>query len=79
MPCGFSLQRTVEEYRRVDFFPGWSNLPAIHNGELYAVDGSAYFNRSGPRLIDGVEILAEILHPDRARGLAPANSFRKVS
>ena len=56
MPCGFSLERTVEEYRRTRFLPGWS-------GQLYAVDGSSYFNRSGPRLIDGVEILSEIFHP----------------
>ena len=67
MPCGFSLQRTIEEYRRTPMFDGWLELPAIRNGELYAVDGSAYFNRSGPRLVDGVEILAAILHPDRCR------------
>src|SRR6266568_6987654 len=61
MPCGFSLERTVEEYRRTRFLPGWS-------GPLYAVDGSSYFNRSGPRLIDGVEILAEIFHPSLLEG-----------
>jgi len=65
MPCGFSLERTIEEYRRTPLFSGWYDLPAIRNGELYAVNGSAYFNRSGPRLIDGVEMLASILHPDR--------------
>jgi iron complex transport system substrate-binding protein len=78
MPCGFSLQRTVEEYGRVVSLPGWQDLPAIRNGELYAVDGSAYFNRPGPRLVDGVEILARILHPDRASSAVPPNSFRKV-
>jgi iron complex transport system substrate-binding protein len=78
MPCGFSLARTIEEYHRVNFFHGWSELPAIRSAELYAVDGSAYFNRSGPRLIGGVEILAELLHPERTRGLAPPDSFRKV-
>jgi iron complex transport system substrate-binding protein len=67
MPCGFSLERTIEEYRRTPMFEGWFELPAIRNGELYAVNGSAYFNRSGPRLVDGVEILASILHPDRCR------------
>jgi len=61
MPCGFSLERTVEEYRRTRFLPGWS-------GQLYAVDGSSYFNRSGPRLIDGVEILSEIFHPSLLDG-----------
>jgi iron complex transport system substrate-binding protein len=69
MPCGFSLQRTVEEYRREKLFEEWEELPAVRSGEVYAVDGSSYFNRSGPRLIDGVEILAAIFHPDRCRNL----------
>ena len=58
MPCGFSLERTIEEYRRIQFLPGLT-------GQVYAVDGSSYFNRSGPRLIDGVEILSAIFHPDQ--------------
>ena len=67
MPCGFSLERTIEEYRRTPMFDGWQDLPAIRTGEVYAVNGSAYFNRSGPRLVDGVEILGAILHPDCVR------------
>jgi iron complex transport system substrate-binding protein len=62
MPCGFSLERTIEEYQRNPFFEGWDELPAVVNGRVYAVDGSSYFNRSGPRLIDGVEILTAIFH-----------------
>ena len=56
MPCGFSLDRTIEEYHRTEVLKGFS-------GQVYAVDGSSYFNRSGPRLIDGIEILEEIFHP----------------
>lgn len=67
MPCGFSLERTIQEYRRTAMFKGWHEIPAIRNEQLFAVNGSAYFNRSGPRLIDGVEILAAILHPDRVQ------------
>jgi iron complex transport system substrate-binding protein len=78
MPCGFSLERTVEEYQRTTFFEGWSDLPAIRNGQVYAVDGSSYFNRPGPRLVDGVEILAEILHPRQFQGLTPQRSFTRV-
>jgi len=63
MPCGFSLERTIEEYDRTKFFDGWEDLPAVRNNRVFAVDGSSYFNRPGPRLIDGVEILAEIIHP----------------
>ena len=74
MPCGFSLERTVEEYRRTRFLPGWS-------GQLYAVDGSSYFNRSGPRLIDGVEILSEIFHPERRENRLnePNRNFERLS
>jgi iron complex transport system substrate-binding protein len=72
MPCGFSLERTVEEYKRTTFLPGWT-------GKVYAVDGSSYFNRPGPRLVDGVEILAEIFHP-RYRGRDEQNrNFKRLS
>ena len=69
MPCGFSLKRAIEEYRRTKFFEGWNDLPAIRDRMVYAVDGSSYFNRPGPRLVDGVEILAAIFHPETCHGL----------
>ena len=73
MPCGFSLDRTVEEYRRTNVLAGWK-------GQVYAVDGSSYFNRSGPRLIDGVEILAQIFHPEVTRGGdEPNRNFKRLS
>jgi hypothetical protein len=43
--------------------PGWNTLPAVKTGQVFLVDGPAYFNRPGPRLVDGVEILAACLHP----------------
>ncbi|HKS15835.1 MAG TPA: hypothetical protein VJU16_00830, partial [Planctomycetota bacterium] len=43
--------------------PEWKSLPAARNGDVYVADGHSYFNGSGPRLVDGLEILAEILHP----------------
>jgi iron complex transport system substrate-binding protein len=64
MPCGFDVERGARDAGRLAVLPGWESLPAVASGEVYAVDGSAYFNRSGPRLVDGVEILAEILHPE---------------
>jgi len=63
MPCGFDLNRTVEEGRRVTTYPQWDSLPAVRNGRVFAVDGSSYFNRPGPRIIDGLEVLAQIIHP----------------
>ena len=64
-PCGFGLTRAVHESRVLCELPGWNELTAVKTGRVYALDGNAYFNRSGPRLVDSVEILASVLHPDR--------------
>jgi iron complex transport system substrate-binding protein len=58
--CGFDLDRTLREILRVNWPSEWFELPAVRAGRVYAVDGSAYFTRPGPRLVDGIEILAEI-------------------
>lgn len=64
MPCGFGVERSVQEAQRVRNREGWNELPAVKNGRVFAVDGSSYFNRPGPRLVDGLEILAQIIHPE---------------
>jgi len=64
-PCGFRLARTLDEARLLSDLPEWSELTAVRTGRVYAVDGNAYFNRSGPRLVDSLEILAGLIHPDR--------------
>jgi iron complex transport system substrate-binding protein len=63
MPCGFDLQRTLVEARELERRPEWARLKAVRAGRVFAVDGNAYFNRSGPRLVDSLEILARLLHP----------------
>lgn len=63
MPCGFNLEQTLKEAKAVTAYAGWHSLPAVRNRRVVAVDGSAYFNRPGPRVIDGLEILAQIIHP----------------
>ncbi|MBI3854313.1 MAG: cobalamin-binding protein [Planctomycetes bacterium] len=63
MPCGLSRERTLRELPRVTERPGWESIPAVRNGEVWHADGPSYFNGAGPRLVDGLEILAEILHP----------------
>jgi iron complex transport system substrate-binding protein len=65
MPCGFDLERTRQESQALTQRPGWSELQAVGNNRVFITDGNAYFNRPGPRLVDSIEILAEILHPDR--------------
>ena len=61
MPCGFHLEETVRQFRTMALPEEWKQLAAVRRGEIYAVDGTAYFSRPGPRLIDGLEILAAIL------------------
>ena len=65
VPCGFDLPRTLSCWQVLTALPGWQELSAVRAGRVHAVDGNAYFNRSGPRLIDSLEILAHLLHPDR--------------
>lgn len=64
-PCGFDLPRTLEEFQRLPALAGWDGLAAVRTGRVFAVDGNAYLNRSGPRLVDTVEILAHLLQPKR--------------
>jgi iron complex transport system substrate-binding protein len=64
MPCGADVPKTLSELRDVQALPGWDDLPAVRNGRLYAVDAGAYFSRSGPRLVDGLELLAQIIQPE---------------
>jgi iron complex transport system substrate-binding protein len=77
MPCGFGLERTRDEIARVPLPDAWHQLPGVRNDRVFAVDGSAYFNRPGPRLVDGVEILAALLHPDLGIE-TPAQSWSHV-
>ena len=65
MPCGFGLERTVADAERLLASPGWNETKAVRTGALYATDGDHFFNRPGPRLVESVEILAELLQPDR--------------
>lgn len=65
MPCGVSPERAQREIASWSAQSWWTELPAVQAGRVHIVDGSAYFNRPGPRLIDGVEQIAALLHPMR--------------
>lgn len=75
MPCGFDAERTIKEALVLPGLPGWVDLPAVNSGRVWAVDANSYFSRPAPRLVDGVEILARILHPE-AFPDAPENALR---
>ena len=78
MPCGFEIRRTLRELHLLERLPGWSGLPAVEDGRLFAVNGPAYFNRSGPRLVDGLEILAQMIHPEIFPWRAPSDSAQRL-
>jgi iron complex transport system substrate-binding protein len=63
LPCGFDIQRTRRDMPALTVHAGWSKLNAVRNRRVYVADGNQYFNRPGPRLVESLEILAEILHP----------------
>lgn len=63
MPCGFNLSRSKAEMSSLSKKPEWSQLNSVQNQQVYLTDGNQYFNRPGPRLVESLEIIAEILHP----------------
>jgi len=67
LPCGFDIACTRKEMSPLTDRGGWTSLRAVQNKRVYLLDGHQYFNRPGPRLAESLEILAEILHPDRFR------------
>jgi iron complex transport system substrate-binding protein len=64
MPCGFDVPRTIQEAAALERLAGWNELPAVKASRVFAVNAHAFFSRPGPRLIDGLEILAHIIHPE---------------
>ena len=64
-PCGFDLDRTGGELYWLTGRPGWADLRAVRGGRVYYCDGNQFMNRPGPRLVESLQIFAEILHPDQ--------------
>lgn len=64
MPCGFDARETAAHVGELSCRPDWRALPGVRSGRVFAVNGSAHFSRPGPRLVDGLEVLARILHPE---------------
>jgi len=63
--CGYNVDLARRDYELLRKFPGFDSLPAAQNGRIYIVDAKAYFSRPGPRIVDSLEILAGILHPEQ--------------
>ncbi len=77
MPCGFNLKRTVSEYGTANFRDGYMNLPAVREQRVFAVDANSYFSRPGPRLAEGVALLAHLIHPDLFPTAPPGSSVQQ--
>ena len=64
MPCGYTLEQTVAQARALAQLPGWEALTAVRQGRVYAVDGHAGWHRPGPRIVEALEVLSALIHPD---------------
>ncbi len=71
MPCGFDLDRSKEDIPTLTALPGWDSLPAVQAGRAYVLDAAAYTSRLGPRLVTGLEMMAELIHPELFSGMIP--------
>ena len=79
MPCGFNLERAVEDVPLLLNLEGWDSLPAVRNDQVFIIDADAYTSRLGPRLVTGLEIMAEIIHPELFSGLIPDGGAVRLS
>ena len=77
-PCGFDTGKAIELTQQLLKQPGWNEILAVRYDRVFAVDANAYFARPGPRVVDGVELLAHLLHPDLCPWHGPADAFSPV-
>ena len=78
MPCGFDLGGTIREFGRIRKPKAWADILAVQRQNVIALDGSAYFSRPGPRVIDGIALLAEIFDPSRFVDVSPPMSWEPI-
>ncbi len=77
-PCGYSLERTMQDVPLLQNHPAWADLQAVRNGRVYAIDGNQYLNRSGPRLVESAELLARVIWGERLGIPADDNGWKRV-
>ena len=78
MPCGFGLEKAVDQARQLLTYPGWVDIPAVRENRVYVVDANSYFARPGPRIVEGTELLAHLLHPALFGWNGPPSAFRML-
>src|SRR5947208_3882182 len=77
-PCGFDLNGVIGQLHELASYTGWENIPAYKSRNIYAVNASAYFSRPGPRIVDGLELLAHIIHPELFPKAPSADAVKRV-
>jgi iron complex transport system substrate-binding protein len=77
-PCGLNPDKVIEQASQLFSNPGWSELPAVRNGRVYAVDANSYFARPGPRVVEGTMLLAHLIHPDLFKWEGVPEAFRRI-
>ena len=78
MPCGCDLAKAADQARQLSAYPGWVDLPAVRENRVHAVDANSYFARPGPRVVEGTELLAHLLHPNLFEWKGPAGALTRV-
>lgn len=76
--CGMHLPEMLSEAERLSSLPGWSEVKAVRDGNVFAVDAGAYFARPGPRVVSGIELMAHILHPEVFEWNGPSDAFARL-
>jgi iron complex transport system substrate-binding protein len=77
-PCGFTLERTMEDVALLQSHAAWTGLQAVRKGRVFAIDGNQYLNRSGPRLVESAELLARVMWGERLAIPIDNNGWRRV-
>jgi iron complex transport system substrate-binding protein len=78
MPCGYHLEKVIALAAKLRTLPGWQDLPAVRNRQVYAVDASSYFARPGPRVVEGTELLAHLIYPEAFAWQGPPCAYRRL-
>jgi iron complex transport system substrate-binding protein len=78
MPCGFDAGRAAEDIPLLAKNEGWQSIAAVREGDVFATNGSAYYSRPGPRLVDGLELMSKMIHPEVFGSGMPPEAARRV-
>ncbi len=79
MPCGYGAERAAREFSEMRLAERWAEMPAVRNGRVFAIDANSYTARPGPRLVEGVEMMLAMFHPELSTAKFSAKVFRSIT